>query len=702
VYAGAEGFFKSTDGGKSFRRFPTPHGDNHDMWINPHDGKVMIQANDGGVNVSLDGGDSWSTQYNQPTAEIYQIAVDSQYPYRLYGAQQDNTTLIVPSLPPGWPADDPMQLWRVGPGCETGPIIPHPVNPDTVYGACKGQFSRTDLRTGQEQNYWVGAQYLYGFKPNELKYRFQRVSPMEISPHDPSVVYFGSQYVHRTTDGGVTWERISPDLTANEPSKQVISGSPITRDVTGEEYYSTLYAIRESPLEKGVIWAGSNDGPIHVTRDNGKSWTDVTPKGLPPGGRVQNIEPSPHRKGSAYVAVLRYLLGDFHPYIYRTDDYGKSWTLLTTGSNGIPADEPTRVVREAPGRKGLLFAGTEFGAYVSFDNGASWKPLQLGLPVTPVTDMRIFRHDLVLSTQGRAFWILYDITPFEQLTSAIAAADAHLFTPRTAYRFRYRGGGDGPAAPEYPPAGAMIDYSIGAGGARGATLEIFDAGGKLVRRFESEEAQANGRDGRTQSRSRSGSSELATTPGLHRFIWDLRYPGPWSASQGGRGDRGPMVAPGKYTLRLTVDTSASGNPWTATTTLAVRADPRIVKAGVTQHDMEEQLAHNLQVRDALSEARRAAARVTEALKRLDGATGSASDTLRTLTVLDTALTTNPIRYSQPKLVDQLEYLYGMTTGADQRIGRDAVTRLHELEEELKQIQTKLTALLGPAKELDAR
>jgi photosystem II stability/assembly factor-like uncharacterized protein len=672
------------------------------MWINPHDGKIMIQANDGGVNVSFDGGHTWSTQYNQPTAEIYQVAVDSQYPYRLYGAQQDNTTLIVPSLPPGGPVDDPMQLWRVGPGCETGPIIPHPVNPDTVYGGCKGQFSRTDLRTGQEQNYWVGAQYLYGFKPDELKYRFQRVSPMEISPHDPSVIYFGSQYVHRTTDGGVTWERISPDLTANDPSKQVISGSPITRDATGEEYYSTLYAIRESPLERGVIWTGSNDGPIHVTRDNGKSWTDVTPKGLPPGGRVQNIEPSPHRKGSAYVAVLRYLLGDFHPYIYRTDDYGKSWTLLTTGSNGIPADEPTRVVREAPGREGLLFAGTEFGSYVSFDNGASWKSLQLGLPVTPVTDMRIFRHDLVLATQGRSFWILYDITPLEQITSKIAAADAHLFTPRTAIRFHYRGGGGDPAAPEYPPAGAMIDYSLGPQGATSVALEISDAKGKLVRRFTSEEARADGGSRSARGRSSSSGNDLATTPGLHRLVWDLRYPGAWSASRGGRGDRGPMVAPGSYTLRLTVNSGGSGKPWTATTKLAVRADPRIVKAGVTQRDMEEQLAHNLRVRDAVSEARRTAERVTAALKRLEGAGGSAADTARQLGVLDTALTTNPIRYSQPKLVDQLEYLYGMTTGADQKIGRDAVTRYKELEGELKKVQAKVNALLGPPKEPETR
>ncbi len=705
VYAGAEGFFKSTDGGKTYRRFSTPHTDNHDMWVNPHDGRIMIQANDGGANISLDGGNTWSTQYNQPTAEIYQVAVDSQFPYRLYGAQQDNTTLILPSLPPGGPVDDPMQLWQVGPGCETGPIMPHPLDPDTVYGGCKGQFTRMDLRTGQEQNYWVGAQYIYGFKPDELKYRFQRVSPMEISPNDPRIVYFGSQYVHRTTDGGVTWERISPDLTANEPDKQVISGSPITRDVTGEEYYSTLYAIRESPLESGVIWAGSNDGPIHVTRNGGKSWTDVTPEGLPPGGRVQNIEPSPHRKGSAYVAVLRYMLGDFRPYLYRTNDYGKHWTLLTTGSNGIPADEPTRVVREAPGRAGLLFAGTEFGAYVSFDDGANWKPLRLGLPVTPVTDMRIIRHDLVISTQGRSFWILDDITPLEQLTSELASAGAHLFTPRPAYRFRYRGGaGSGPAAPEFPPPGAMIDYSIGASGASAVTLEVRDAKGALVSSLSSAPERSAG-DGAGNGRARrGGDDELETTPGLHRVIWDLRYPGPWSegGAGGGRGGRGPMVAPGKYTLKLTVNTASSSEPLTATRELEVRADPRIVKAGVTQRDMEEQLAHNLRVRDAVSEARRTAARVKAALKRMSGATGSAADSLRQLVALDTALSTEPIRYSQPKLVDQLQYLYGMTTSADQRIGHDAVLRYQELKAELERVQARVRTLLGPPEERASR
>jgi photosystem II stability/assembly factor-like uncharacterized protein len=313
VYVGDENWFRSTDAGKTFRRATAPHGDHHDIWISPKDSNYMIQSNDGGANVSLDGGRTWSTQMNQPTAEIYQVAVDNQYPYLVYGAQQDNSTVIVPSLPTGTGQD-----FRAGPGCETGPIIPDLDHPNIVYGSCKGQFSRLNLNTANEQRYWVGAESLYGNGGATLTYRFQRVSPMEVSPHDQRVVYYGSQYVHRTRDGGVTWEKISPDLTAFPPGEpQEASGTPITRDATGEEVYSTLYSIRESPVQKGVIWTGSNDGPIFVTRDDGKTWTNVTPKDLPPGGRVQNIEPSPHRAATAYAAVYRFLLGDFAPYVYR-------------------------------------------------------------------------------------------------------------------------------------------------------------------------------------------------------------------------------------------------------------------------------------------------------------------------------------------------------------------------------------------------
>ncbi|MHC4220623.1 MAG: WD40/YVTN/BNR-like repeat-containing protein, partial [Planctomycetota bacterium] len=343
VYVNSTRFYRSTDGGATFRRLQTPHGDNHDMWINADDPRLFIQANDGGANVTTNGGETWSSQMNQPTAELYQVNVDDQYPYWLYAGQQDDGTVAVPSLPPYQAVVGAAGWWIAVGGCETGPAVPKPGDHNIVFANCKGRFGRFDKRTGQEQQFYVGAQNLYGHNPKDLNYRFQRVSPIEVSPHDANVVYHASQYVHVTRDGGVTWETISPDLTAFEPDKQVASGQPITRDITGEEHYSAIYAVRESPRERGLIWVGSNDGLVHVTRDGGETWADVTPPGLPPNGRVQHIEPSPHRPGKAYVAVYRYLLDDWSPYFYRTTDYGQSWTLLTTGTNGIPADYPTRV-----------------------------------------------------------------------------------------------------------------------------------------------------------------------------------------------------------------------------------------------------------------------------------------------------------------------------------------------------------------------
>jgi len=378
LYTGAEKFYRSRDGGVSFEVVQTPHDDNHDLWIDPNDPRIMIQGNDGGANVTLDGGETWSTQLNQPTAEIYQVAVDDQIPYRVYGAQQDNSTLIVPSrYPMDARRDRPVRIWEEGPGCETGPIVPRPGDPSIVYGACKGRFSRFSFLTGQEIERSVGARDMYGQDTRDLKYRFQRVSPLISSQHDPDVLYHASQFVHRTTDEGLTWETISPDLTARDPERQMASGGPISRDITGEEFYSTLYELTESPHDPAVLWAGANDGPVHLTRDGGSTWTDVTPPDLPPGGRVQTIEVSPHDPAKAYVAVLRYMLDDWSPHIYRTEDFGRSWTRLTTGGNGIPADHPTRVVREDPDREGLLYAGTEFGMFVSFDDGTTWQSLQL-------------------------------------------------------------------------------------------------------------------------------------------------------------------------------------------------------------------------------------------------------------------------------------------------------------------------------------
>ncbi|HET7464178.1 MAG TPA: hypothetical protein VFJ82_23170, partial [Longimicrobium sp.] len=691
VFVGSEPFLRSDDGGRTWRTLPTPHGDNHDLWINPANPQVWIQSNDGGANVTLTGGRTWSTQMNQPTAEIYQVYVDNRFPYHVYGAQQDNTTLIVNSLPAqAGGVDDPAQTWRQGPGCETGPIIPHPTHPDTVYGACKGLFSRMSLRTGVEQQYPIGAQSLYGNPGRGLVYRFQRVSPMEVSPHDPRVLYMGSQYVHRTTDGGVTWTRISPDLTAHDPRYQSrVSGEPITIDVTGEEYYSTLYAIRESPLEPGVIWTGANDGPVHVTRDGGRTWADVTPRGLPPGGRVQTVEASPHRRGGAYVAVLRYLLGDFDPYVYRTSDYGRTWTRIADGRNGIPAGEPVRVVREDPGRAGLLYAGTEFGMYVSFDDGAHWQPFQLNLPHTPVTDLEVHRNDLVLSTQGRSFWILDDLTPLHQLATLAARPRAYLFRPRDAVRFRYsrafggpESGAARPDAPQYPPYGAMIDYYLAQEPAGELRLEVLDAAGRVVRSFGSDSARG------PVAPARAGTPLLPRTPGMHRFTWDLAWPGPWEAGRG-NGRNGPLAAPGRYTVRLSAGTTTLTQP------LVVRADPRVAADGVTQADLEALLAHNLRARDLASEVNRLVTRVQAAQRRLRGATGPAADTLARVNALAARLVTPPVRYSRPGLQAHIAYLYQLTPTTDQRVGRDVVERFATLRRELDAAQAEARAILGP-------
>ncbi len=681
VYVMALRFYKSTDGGESFSTLSTPHADDHDLWINPEDPRIMIEGNDGGANVSLDGGRTWSTQHNQPTAELYQVDVDDRFPYWLYAGQQDNSTIAVPSLPPAESAPaGPEAWWDAVGGCETGPAVPRPGGATLVYANCKGRFGVYDRRTGQERGHWVGGVYMYGTNPAELPYRFQRTVPIEVSPHDPDLVYHGSQYVHRTADGGVTWETISPDLTAFRPERQMVSGGPITRDITGEEHFSTLYVIEASPHDPAVIWTGANDGPVHVTRDGGATWHDVTPPGWPADGRVNAIEISPHDPDRAYVAGYRFLLDDWEPYIFRTADGGRSWTRLTSGENGIPVDHPVRVVREDPEREGLLYAGTEFGLYISFDGGGSWQPFQLDLPVTPVTDIEVHRGDLVLSTMGRSFWILDDLSPVRQATPEILASAAHLFAPRPAHRMRYGGGGFGdrdPAAPEYPPPGAFIDYWLGGEATGPVALEILDEGGRTVRRFEG--------------------GAVSSEPGLHRFRWDLRHPGPWSEE--GRGGRGPLAVPGRYGVRLTV------GDWSATRPLELRIDPRVEAAGIGVDDLREQLELNVGIRDAISEARRTAAAIDSLQGALaevaaEEATATARALQGRLQALEELLVTSDYgSYPKPRLIDQLEYLYGMTTRADQRPGRDARRRLDELRSELAARRAGLAELRTEAEEL---
>ena len=684
VYAGAEGFFKSTDGGKTFTPLRTPHGDNHDIWINPKDGNTMIQSNDGGANVSFDGGRTWSTQNNQPTGEFYGVWLDEQFPYKLYGAQQDSSTVIISSVATPYNLAD----WRGGPGCETGPIMPFPKDPDIVYGSCKGQYGVMDLRTGQEKNYWVGAQSLYGNPSSDLIYRFQRVSPMAVSPHDPDVLYYGSQFLHRTRDKGVTWEKISPDLTADPPCCQGPSGEPITRDVTGEEFYSTLYAITESPLERGVIWTGSNDGPFHVTRDNGKTWKDVTPKDLQTGGRVQYIEASPHRRGSAYFAVYRYLLGDFAPYIYKTDDYGATWKRLTDGTNGIPADTPTRVVREDPDREGLLYAGTEFGMYISFDNGGHWQPFTLNLPQVPITDIKVHDRDLIVATQGRAFWILDDISPLHQIAPNVTTMAVHLYRPRDGYRTRVSPTTLGPA----------LDYYLPSAPSGPVTIDILDASGATVNSYSSDAPAGGGRGGRGGrgagagaapagagedqpdpeaggggGRGRGGPPPRVTKEvGNNRFVWDVRD------------SSGVTCPPGTYQARLKAGEATETQP------LVVRIDPRVAAEGVTAADLKEQFDHNLRVRELGVAAGQLLTRVRAGM---NGATGDKAAKLRE--IYDRLVNTpEGVRYNKPGLQSHIQYLGSMTANVDQKIGRDAIERYQELKKELDALKAQTDQVLG--------
>jgi Uncharacterized protein related to plant photosystem II stability/assembly factor len=674
VYAGAEGFFKSIDGGKTFTTFRTPHGDNHNIWINPKDGQIMIQSNDGGANVSTDGGRTWSSQMNQPTAEIYGVWVDNQFPYKLYGAQQDNTTLIVSSqADPNSTAD-----WRTGPGCETGPIMPHPANPDIVYGSCKGQYGVMNLKTGQEKSYWIGAQSLYGNPADDLIYRLQRVSPMATSPHDADVLYYGSQYVHRTRDKGVTWERISPDLTAHPACCQGASGEPITRDVTGEEFYSTVYAIAESPLEKGVIWTGANDGPFYVTRNNGKTWTNVTPKDLPTGGRVQYIDPSPHRKGSAYFAVYRWLLGDFQPYLYRTDDYGKTWTRLTDGKNGIPADWPTRVVREDPDREGLLYAGTEFGMFISFDNGSHWQSFQLNLPNVPISDIKVHRKDLIVSTQGRAFWILDNISSLHQLTSRTKSTDVQLFKPRDGYRTRVSPSNLGPVIEYYLPNQPTEPVIIDVLDMKGAVLNSYNSDAQPARASRAAaatESQPEDPDAAPAGRRFTPPPRVTKNAGMNRFAWDVRH------------QAGPILPPGKYQVRL--KTGAV----TLTETLTVLIDPRVAEDGVTLADLQEQFDHNMRMRELVNAVNQLVTRVRDAQTKLKSNGGDA-EKLNSLNAIAGKLMTEPVRYGKPGLQAHIIYLAGMTANVDQKIGRDAVERYAVLKKELDDLRAEVDRVLS--------
>ncbi|HJR58938.1 MAG TPA: hypothetical protein VJ813_06070 [Vicinamibacterales bacterium] len=706
VWVNALNLFKSVNGGKQFTTISTPHSDNHGIWFNPDAPLTAIQVNDGGANVTRDGGRTWSSILNQPTGEFYMVAVDQQHPYQIYGPQQDNSTVVLPSVPNvSFGFDHPSQAWTQASGCETGGIVPTP-DGKIIWGACKGELERFNVETGQSQGRWIYPQNRYGHHPQDIKYRFPRQTVIVVSPHDPKTVYQASHVVHRTTDEGVTWQVISPDLTWNDPKYQVVPGNPITRDVTGEEVFSSIYSMAESPVQRGVLWVGANDGPVHVSRDGGKSWKNVTPKDLPPGGRVQNIDASKHQPGRAYIAVYRFLFEhDLKPYIYRTDDFGATWTKLTDGANGIPNDHPTRVVREDPAQPGLLYAGTEFGFFVSLDNGARWQSLQQNLPATPVTDLRVQRGDLVISTMGRAFWVMDDVSPLRQMAQgkATTAASPALLQPASRIRYRASGGRRG-GAPEYPPVALAIDYLLPEGFNGPLSLEITDGNGRLVRTVgpsaAGQRGSGRGRGGdpddpdmRIAQRGRGGApSGLTTKAGHNRFMWDYR----WSSG-------GPLVAPGKYSAKLT---SAA---FTQSHAFEVAVDPGVLKDGTTVADLVEQQDFLLMLQETIGEAARTRQQVEQAMAKAGvqppSAPGPGESTTQQLEKLARSsepgaklqalwarMVTARGTYEQPMLLDQLNSINRVEAGADQKIGAESRRRYEDLVKELKAIQGQLAKM----------
>ena len=611
IYASNTGFYKSVDGGKTFdERLYTQHGDNHGVWINPNDNKIMINCNDGGANVSLNGGETWSTQLNQPTPEFYRLTVDNQFPFRMYAGQQDNSTISVPSR--GLPALTPFQNWFNAGGTECSDIAVHPTDPNIIYSTgYSGEFTYKNLATGEEYQRTPYVHLTEGTRQDDLKYRFQWNYPVFVSKYNPDNVYVGSNVVHVTSDKAVNWDIISPDLTRQllneDEEKADIPGGPIQNDATGVEVYSSIFALEESPHNEGEIWVGSDDGLIHITRDGGKSWVNITPeKIIPYQGTINKIELSSHEPGRAIVAVYNYRNNDFNPYIIVTNDYGESWKIISK-NNGIPSDHFVRAVAEDPARKGLLYAGTEFGAYVSFNDGKSWNSLQMNLPHVPITDMEVTQNDLAISTQGRGFWILDKINVLQDIH--LIDDKPLLFTPEPALRTNLGGGRRSGGIRFENDISFYLprDYNVD-------EIELFikDPSGNIVVNFQE----------RTSYLFDVDYDEEKVYAGTHTVYWDLEHEEPkiqkdfismyYSASRG----NGPLAVPGTYTVELNVQGEVYSKP------LEVRMDPRWK---ISAQDLEMQFNVSSEVvglinesQEKLSEMRGIVSQITKFISLTEG------------------------------------------------------------------------------------
>ncbi|HKU73539.1 MAG TPA: hypothetical protein VJR02_06445 [Pyrinomonadaceae bacterium] len=625
VYVLNVGFFRSNDGGRTFTAISVPHGDNHDLWIAPDDPSRMIQSNDGGANVSFNGGRSW-TEQDQPTAQFYRVALDNDFPYNVYGAQQDNSTVRIASRTTegGIGTSD----WYDVGGGESGWIAPSPKDSQIVFaGSYGGLTTRYDRRTGQQRDINPYPNNPMGSGADVLKYRFQWNFPILFSPHDPNKLYLAANVLFVTTDEGSSWQVISPDLTRNDKAKQGASGGPITKDNTSVEYYATIFALMESPVQAGTIWTGSDDGLVQLTRDGGKNWSNVTPPTsiMPEWIQINSLEASPHDPATAYIAGTMYKWDDNKPYLYRTNDYGKTWKKIT---NGIPDTAFTRVIREDPNKRGLLYAGTETGMYVSFDNGDHWQSLQLNLPVVPITDLAIQKREkeLVVATQGRSFWILDDLPVLHEMMNAggfSAAGETKLYKPKESYRMPGGGGfplGATATLGRNPPNGVVVYYSLKAKPTADVDLEFLDSAGKSIRKFTArvrrEGAASSAPAGPPAGEGGGFGGGGAPPPvpievGLNRFVWDTRYPDAvrfpgmilWAGET-----RGPKLSPGQYQVKLTVEGK------TYTQNFEIKADPRLT---IPPADYAKQTELGLKIRDKLSETHNAIIQIRDVRKQVE-------------------------------------------------------------------------------------
>lgn len=652
-------FHKSIDGGRTFSTIPVPHSDNHDLWIASNDCLRMINGNDGGANVSDDGGRNW-TEQDQATAQFYRVTVDNDFPYNIYGAQQDNSTVKIQSRSADFGITE--QHWYDVGGGESGWIAPLPENSEIVFaGSYGGYLTRYDHRTGQTRNVNVYPDNPMGAGAEAMKYRFQWNFPILFSPHKTDgkyPLYAAGNILFRSMDEGNSWQAISPDLTRNDKSKQGTSGGPITQDNTSVEYYCTIFTVSESPVRAGVIWTGSDDGLVHVTQDNGKTWQNVTPKDMPEWIQINSVDASPHEAGTLYVAATAYKTDDYKPYLYKTNDFGKTWKKIV---NGIPNDAFTRVIREDPNRRGFLYAGTETGLYYSGNDGETWTSLQFNLPIVPITDLAVHKRDqdLVVATQGRSFYVLDNLPLLYQLADA-QKANAFLFKPENAYRTAGFGGFQLPATATVganPPNGAVFHYYLKDKPKQEVTLEFLDAGGKVLRKI-SGKPQTEGQptlQPQTPFGGGGGEPQLTTEIGLNRFVWNFRLPNAttipslilWSGSL-----NGPKVVPGNYQARFTVD----GKP-VATEAFSIKSDPRL---STTQEDFQKQFDLQTKINTKLSEIHGAILEIRDLRKQFEDLSArlkpeqkdlkdKAAEIVKNMTAVEEELMQTKIKSSQDAL-----------------------------------------------------